>query len=62
MKLALALSQQRREQEPSGFWYLIAEVQAVVRFLREDFVGVHELLVELLDLQVQAPAPKTSNL
>lgn len=43
-------------------FYLVVEVQAVVGSLREDFVRVHELLVEQLHLLAEGSASNSSNL
>lgn len=42
--------------------YRVAEVQAVIGLLCEEFVHVHELLVEHLDLLAEGSASDASNL
>lgn len=42
--------------------YPVVEVQAVIGFLCEEFVSVHKLLVEQLDLLAEGSAFDTSNL
>lgn len=65
--MTACFSQHESEQNPhapcdTNTPYPVVEVQAVVGLLCEDFVSVHKLLVEQLDLLAEGSASDASNL